>query len=112
MGFVDNKMGDVSSTMTHNVFLEIIQVPSKLSILRMALPHFHYENRNIRPALGLTFTDSLTEKQSAIATKYLSGLESVTLGFSLHYMVGSSLDFIFSSSKIGFDSKFSSESHV
>lgn len=51
--------------------------------------YFKYQNRNVFSAFSLLFTDEFTEVEKEKALKFLTAVESITLGFELHHNIGS-----------------------
>ena len=65
-----------------------MQVP--ISYIKTIFPYFKYENKGLYSSLSLLLlTDKLTPHQQQQAVKFLTALESVNLGFILHYSIGS-----------------------
>jgi hypothetical protein len=70
------------------LFLEQCPLPK----FRAFFSRFTYENKMIYPALSLIKSSELSRSQRESAVKFLTALELVNLGFSLHHSIGSKLN--------------------
>jgi hypothetical protein len=62
-----------------------------MKFVRTLGKYFKYQNRNLYSSFSLIFTEKFTKEQQKIALKFLTAIESVTLGFEMHYNLGSIL---------------------
>jgi hypothetical protein len=80
MGAYDKLLGEVEE-----LFLQQCPAPK----LKPIFKRFDYENKRAFAALSLVRSQQLQPPQHETAVKFLTALELVNLGFSLHCSVGS-----------------------
>lgn len=60
-----------------------------MKFVRKLGKYFKYQNRNAFTAFSLVFTEDFDRVQREKALKFLTAVESITLGFELHHNIGS-----------------------
>lgn len=83
------------------MFVDQCPLPKYKHLLKI----FEYENKNIYSAFSLLGSSNITSAQRQQAVQFLTALELVNLGFSLHHSIGSNSCMNFRITKIKFCDK-------
>lgn len=89
MKFVDENVAETSDKIFRDVIFGVMKFPEEMKWFRKLGRYFKYQNKNVFSAFSLLFTDEFTVVEREKALKFLTAVESITLGFELHNNIGS-----------------------